>query len=197
MYTVIGPVMSRAFRVLWMLEEMDLPYTHEPHPPRSEAVRRHNPSGKVPVLVTDDAVLTDSTAILTWLGDHHGALTHPAGTLDRARQDAATHFLLDEFDAPLWMAARHSFVLPEERRVPAVKDSLKWEFAQSFESLAARLGDGPFLMGETLSIPDIIAGHCLSWARAARFPDAPEPLVAYVKRLRARDAFGRVQALAA
>jgi glutathione S-transferase len=197
MYTVIGPVMSRTMRVLWMLEEIGASYTHQPDPPRSEAVRRHNPLGKVPVLIDGSATLTDSTAILTYLGDRHRALTRSPGTHARARQDAVTQFLLDELDSVLWMAARHSFVLPEERRVPAIRESLEWEFAQGCDRLAARLGDGPFLSGEEITIPDLVAAHCLGWARATKFPDAPPPLVDYVKRLRGRPAFQRVQARAA
>jgi glutathione S-transferase len=106
-----------------------------------------NPAGKVPVLIDDGVPVTDSTAILTYLADKHGALTHPAGTLDRARQDSLTQFLLDEFDAALWMAARHSFILPEELRLSAIKNSLKWEVARSQKTLVHRMGEGPFLMG--------------------------------------------------
>ena len=194
MYTVIGPVPTRTFRVLWMLNEMDLPHVHQPDPPRSAEVLAHNDLGKVPVLLTEDgAALTDSTAILTYLADHHGALTYPAGSLDRARQDGLTQFLLDDLDAVLWAAARHSFVLPEERRVPAVKDSLKWEFARNADALARRLGDGPFLMGDTMTVPDIIATHCLSWARAARFPTENSDLIAYVQGMRARPAHRRAE----
>jgi len=196
MYTVIGPTMTRAYRVLWMLEELGQPYAHEPHPPRSAAVRAHNPLGKVPVLLVDGTALTDSTAILTFLADRHGTLTHPAGSLARARQDAHTQFVLDEMDALLWMAARHSFVLPEEQRVPAVKDSLKWEFARSCDRLAERLGEGTYLMGDEMTVPDILAAHCLSWSRAAKFPVENDAATAYVKRVRERPAHRRVQALA-
>ncbi len=188
MYTVIGPVKSRAFRVMWMLEELGEPYEHIPAAPRSEDARRYNPSGKVPALVDGDEILTDSMAILTYLGDKHGKLTAPAGTITRARQDALTFWLVDEFDAILWAAAKHSFVLPEEKRMPAIKDVLKEEFAASAAQLAARL-DGPFLMGDDITIPDILACHCLNWAVGANFPRVDDKLFAYAKALRERPAF--------
>lgn len=191
MYTVVGGVKSRTMRVLWMLEELGQPYEHQPEPPRSEAVRKLNPLGKVPVLIDGDAVLTDSVAILTYLADKHGAMTFPAGTIDRARQDAITNFVLDEMDALLWAAARHSFILPEERRVPEVKETLRWEFQRTEKRLAAFLGDGPFLMGETITIPDIIAVHCWGWAISARFPQDEPAVRAYAERLRERPAFRR------
>ncbi len=191
MYTVIGSRRSRALRVIWCLEELGQTYDLIEAGPRSDEIRAVNPSGKVPALKVDDTVLTDSTAIMTYLADAHGALTYPAGTLDRARQDALTHMLLDEFDAVLWTAARHSFVLPEEHRMPEIKDSLKWEFANSAKRLADMLGDGPFLMGETMTVADILAAHCLSWATNARFPVEEPALTGYLARMRDRPAFQR------
>ena len=194
MYEVIGSARTRAFRVLWMLEELGLEYTHLDAAPHSQDLRKYNPTGKAPVLLVDGAPVIDSTAIMTFLADKHGAkdagMTYPAGTLERARQDALTHFVLDEMDAVLWTAARHSFVLPEDKRVPAVKDSLKWEFERSQAVLLERMGDGPFLMGERMTLPDIIAAHCVPWAMLSKFPLLDE-FKAYGKRLSQRPAYKR------
>lgn len=193
MYQVIGAKKSRAMRVLWMLEELGQPYDHQPEAPRSDAVRKLNPSGKVPVLVDNGHVLTDSTAILTYLADKHGALTFPAGTVDRAHQDGLTHMVLDELDSVLWTAARHSFILPEDMRLPAIKDSLKWEWSRSLDQLANRIA-GPFLTGENLTIADIICAHCLNWAAGIRFPITQEPVLAYHALMRDRPALQRLMA---
>lgn len=188
MYKVIGPVKSRAMRVLWMLEEIGIPYEHIPAAPRSDEAKRFNPSGKVPALVDGDDILTDSMAIVTYLADKHGMLTAPAGTIARAKQDAMTFWLIDEFDAILWAAAKHSFVLPEDQRVPAIKDSLKAEFSSSAAQLTEKL-DHPFLMGDQMTIPDILACHCLNWAVGAGFPRVDDKLFAYAKAMRERPAF--------
>lgn len=193
MYKVIGKVQTRTLRVLWMLEEIGQPYELIPAYPRSDEVMALNPSGKVPVLVDGDATLLDSTAIITYLADKHGQLTYPAGTIERAQQDALTHAILDELDAVLWTAARHSFSLPEDKRVPEVKPSLKWEFANNLNRLADRL-EGPFLMGDKMTIADIICAHCLNWAFGAKFPVENQKMLDYGKAMRARDAFGRAQA---
>ncbi|OBY26382.1 glutathione S-transferase family protein [Leisingera sp. JC1] len=195
MYTVTGIPLTRTFRVLWALEELGQPYKLSQHGPRSPEVQALNVSGKVPVLQAEGEVITDSTAILTYLADKHGALTAPAGTIARAKQDAMTHLLLDEVDAVLWAAARHSFILPEELRVPEVKGSLKWEFAHNLSRLESKI-TGPFLMGEEFTIADIICTHCLNWARSAKFPVESEKLQDYGKRMRERPAFQRVAELA-
>lgn len=194
MYKVIGSRATRAIRVLWMLEELGQPYAHVPAKPRSDEALAANPSGKVPALMVDDEPLTDSVAIMTYLADRHGALTHPAGTLARARQDALTLMILDEVENLLWMAARHSFVLPDAQRVPAIKPSLKWEFEQAMPRLTAAL-QGPFLTGEDMTLPDILLTHCLGWAERAGFPDPGPDLAAYRTRLEGREAYRKVAAL--
>jgi glutathione S-transferase len=191
MYQVIGGTQSRAFRVMWALEELGQDYEHVECKPHSPEALAANPSGKIPALRVGSDVLTDSTAIITYLADKHGALTHPAGTIARARQDGMTHMVLDELDAVLWTATRHSFTLPEERRVPDVKASLKWEFARNAGRLADCLGDGPFLMGDTMTVADIVATHCLNWAYSAKFLIEDERLLSYGKAMRGRAAFKR------
>ena len=194
MYEVFGSIASRAFRVLWALEELGVPYTlihAKPHDPVLTAIY---PAGKVPALKVDDQIITDSTAIMTYLADKHGALIAPAGTIERAQQDAITHAVIDEIDAVLWAGARHSFVLPEERRVPDVKPSLKWEFDRNIHRLADRITT-PFAAGETFTITDILLTHCLNWAVGAKFEHTSDKMTAYAKEMRARDAFKRVRAL--
>lgn len=193
MYKVYGKVPSRAFRVLWMLEEIGQTYEFVDTGPQSDAARALNPSGKIPVLMVDDQVLTDSTAILTFLADRHGQLTFAPGTIERARQDALTQMLLDEFDSVLWTAARHSSILPDDKRVPEVTDSLKWEFGRNLDRLSDQF-EGPFLQGAQMTIADIICTHCLNWAFSAQFPVHSDALKAYSKSMRSRDAFRRAQA---
>lgn len=191
-YTVIGAVKSRALRVLWTLEELGLAYDHIDAAPHSEAITRVSPAGKVPVLVADGDVLTDSVAIMTFLADRHGALGFAPGTVARARQDSLTHLILDEFDALLWTAARHSFVLPDSLRLPAIKDSLIWEFTRSQAHMVARMdATGPFLMGDTVTIADILLAHCCGWAANAKFPVTEPRLQDHMAMMRARPSFGR------
>lgn len=195
MYKVYGRLQSRASRVIWLLEELEQPYEMVDVPPHDPQVLALNPTGKIPVLVDGDTVITDSSAIMTYLADKHGDLTYPAGTLERAQQDALYHALLDELDAVLWTATRHKFVLPEDKRVPEVIDSLTWELDRNFKRIGKRL-KGPFLMGDKMTIADILCGHCLTWAKGFGFPMSSEELKAYGKELRERPAYLRMGARA-
>lgn len=195
MLTLIGTRKSRAFRVLWMLEELGLDYDHDPSPPRSPTVMETVPSGKIPALVEDGTVISDSTAILTYLSDKHGRFTFPAGSLDRAQQDALTGAILDEMEGALWTASKHMYVLPEAQRLSDILPTAHWEFQRASGRMSEAL-QGPYLMGDEMTVPDFILVHCLGWAKIAGFPDPGEVLATYSKSVRARDAYKRAAAMA-
>lgn len=195
MYKVLGNTATRAFRVLWMMEELELEYEHLTYAPGSKEMLTVNPSGKVPALMVDNEVIIDSVAITQFLADKHTSLTYPAGTIERAKQDSFTQFINDELDAALWTAARNTFVLPKDKRVPEIKETLKWEFLRSIKTLEKRMGEGEFLMGDKMTVPDIILTHCGGWAKVAGFEIPDGPLRAYFKRMIARPAYLRANAL--
>ncbi len=191
MYTVIGHPRSRAMRVLWMLEELGLDYAHVPATPQSDAARQANPQGKIPVLLVDGKPFTDSVAIVQFLADRHGAFTAPAGSLERLAQDGATQFAVDEVEGALWTVGKHSFVLPEERRSAEAKATARWEFNRAMEELSRRLGDRAFIAGDDFTVPDLLLGHCASWAESAKMTMPTGTAGAYFERLRARPALAR------
>lgn len=195
MYKVLGMAATRTMRVLWMMEELGLEYEHLPYPPRAKEMLKINPSGKVPALIVDDQVILDSVAIMQFLADKHGGLTYAAGTVERGQQDSFTQFINDELDAIIWCAARNTFILPEDKRVPAIKDTLKWEFVRSMKLLGERIGDNEFLMGEKMTVPDLLLTHMGGWAKVAGFEIPDGPLKAYFKRMTARPAYLRASAL--
>ena len=191
MYKVIGHPRSRTMRVLWMLEELGQPYEILSIRPGSSEAMAHNPSGKVPAPIVEGHTIIDSVAIMQFLADRHGQLTYPAGSIERAQQDSFTQFACDEVDGPLWTAAKHSFALPEELRVSTIKPTAKAEFARAMAVLEVRLGDKEFVMGNAITLPDILLGHCAGWAESAKFDLPQGPVADYFTRLRARPALRR------
>ncbi|MEM9268788.1 MAG: glutathione S-transferase family protein [Pseudomonadota bacterium] len=194
MYTVIGTPRSRAFRVIWMLEELSQDYTIDPVAPASQEAFAYHPMGKVPALKVGDHVLADSSAILAYLTDTHGAFTHPPGTLARARQDAATFHVMTEIDAALWLKAKHRFALPEKIRLGEAGEVAAFEFQRAIGVLERMMGTDPFLAGDTPTVPDFILAHCLNWAKMAKMPALLDPLERYHATLLARPAFEAARA---
>lgn len=197
MYTLYGALPTRAFRVAWLLEELGQPYDLIPAYPQSAEIRAISPRGKVPVLLDGDLMLSETPAILTHLADKHGGFTAPVGTVERLRQDAMMHRLLDEIEGPIWAASKHTYILPPAARRPAVVDAMRDDFARAYERLAKDL-TADFIIGQDMTIVDITLIHLISWARFLGFPTTNEALKDYTKRLRARPAYAtlvtRIQA---
>lgn len=192
MYTLIGSPKSRAFRVLWALEELGLSYEIKAVPPHSDEILAINPSGKLPALVVDGEAIIDSVAIIQYLADKHGGLTHSAGTIVRARQDSFTQLISDELDGCCWTMAKHSFVMPEElRQKDAVRPALLWDMNRNLKALESRLGDSQWLTGHTFTIPDMLLAHCSSWMSVCGFDTPTGKTAELIERIKARPAYIR------
>jgi glutathione S-transferase len=189
MYTLIGTLKTRAFRVAWMLNELGQPFAHDPMPPRDPKLAAINPSLKVPVLKDGDDYIIDSVAICQYLADKHAMLTFPAGTIERAQQDSFTQFAVDDVELSLWVAAKHSFALPEELRVPDVKRACKFDFHRAMKSLSARLGNRAYVMGDQFTVPDLMLGYLANWAKNTGWEIPAGNVADYIARIHARPAF--------
>src|ERR1700733_1206079 len=82
---------SRSQRVLWLLEELDLPYDivkYQRDPKTMLAppeLRKIHPLGKSPVVVDGAIVLAESGAILEYFAEKHGRFMPAPGTPDWRR----------------------------------------------------------------------------------------------------------------
>ncbi len=102
---------SRSQRILWLLEELGLPYEIRKYqrdaktslaPPELLAI---HPLGKSPVITEGDLTLAESGAIIEYLVDRHGkgALVPPAGSKDHIRYKYWMHFAEGSAMPPLVM----------------------------------------------------------------------------------------------
>ena len=92
-----GAAHYRTNRVLWMLEELGVPYTHRPVDIREGSkeeiaeLRRINPRSKIPALQDGQLVLAESAAILTYLADHYAPADGPAFIPEPRTPERAVH----------------------------------------------------------------------------------------------------------
>lgn len=191
---------GRTLRALWALEEVAASYEYvEVDIMRGQGREpwflKINSGGKVPVLDDGGTVITESAAICMHLAEKYpdSKLLPPTGTLERTACYKWISFILTELDAPLWTIAKHRFGLPNERRVHAVIETASWEFGVTVKILAAGLGDRPYLIGDSITVADILAGHTLLWAKSARVDLGSDTLASYLHALTRRDAFGRAR----
>ena len=104
------------------------------------------------------------------------------------------HFAQCDLEAPLWLKAKHSFILPEDMRLD-VGNITKFEFAKAIEAMEARLGNNQFALGDRFTAADVILGHSGSWARNAKFEIASDTVNDYLDRVLGRDALARAREL--
>ncbi len=157
----------------------------------SEAYRRLNPNGRIPVLVHGDRVLYETAAITLYLAEQHpeAGLAPPPGAPDRARfltwMVHLTNTPQTEYRA--WFYPEQHVADPAA--APAVKAAAAERLGRMFALIAAQLGDGPYLLGERFSAADLFLLMLVRWGRAMPNPPRDTPqLGAHAHRLLTRPA---------
>ncbi len=156
-------------KVLIALEEMRLPYELKPVNVRkgqqkTEAFLALNPNGKVPVVVDDGLVLTESAAILVHLAEKTGKLL-PKDSAGRARVFEQLFFHASGLSPAFGNAGFFKRSSPEPQ--PIAEARFTTEAERIVGLLDARLASQPFMAGEEFTIADI--AH-FGWMWRIQFP---------------------------
>jgi glutathione S-transferase len=198
MLTVYHAPRTRSFRVLWMLEEMGLPYGVRPvdfprHRDDAEFMRL-NPAGTMPMLTDGEVVITESAAILQYLADRHGPTDLVPSPVD---QDYPAylqylHFGEASLAGPMTVVAYCLFYGPEaERENPGV-EAARALFRNRLPLVERRLESHPYVVGDRFTAADISVAYALRLGRALGAVEGFAPPVNdYLARCRHRPAFQR------
>jgi glutathione S-transferase len=142
-----------------------------------------NPKGAVPALQLEDGtVLTENAAILQYVGDlaPESGLFPRLGHFERYRVLEWLNYVATELHkgfGPLWNPSS-----PDD-----VKEATRGLIGKKFDYVQERLGDGPYLLGDTFTLPDAYLFVVLNWTRIhdidlSRWPG----LTAYQQRVAQR-----------
>lgn len=186
--------MSRARIVHWMLEEVGAPYEIKPI---SFEAREHkspeflalNPMGKLPTIVHQGVVVTETAAILTYLAD-----AFPAKGLAPALDDPqrGTYLRWMFFAASCVEAAMLDKALarevPPERKGAAGYGS----YADTLAAVERAITPGPFVLGERFTAVDLYLGSQLGYGLMFKTIEPTPSIAAYVERGHARPAFQKI-----
>lgn len=193
---------SQSERILWLCEELGLPYTLVHHqrdaatmlsPPALKAL---HPLGAAPVIEDDDLVLAESAAIVDYLIARHGqgrlrlAPAHP----DFAHYLYWFHFAngnLQPVMGRLMMVSRAG--LPADH---PVQQAAQGRLDRVLALVEKRLDDAEHLAGAEFTAADIMSVFSLSTMRLFQPVDlAPYPNIrAWLQRMGARPAYQRAMA---
>jgi glutathione S-transferase len=202
---------SRSQRVLWLLEELGVPYEIRRYerdkktmlaPPELRAI---HPLGKSPVIVDDGQVIAESGAIIEYLIDRYGAgrLAPPTGTPERLRYTYWLHYAEGSAMPPLLLklvAARIAsapmpfFARPIARKIAEslqsgfVDPQLKLHLSYINDSLAAT----GWFVGDSFSAADVQMSFPLEAASTRGGASATFPhITAFIERIQQRPAYQR------
>lgn len=205
---------SRSQRVLWMLEELELPYElvkYERDPKTllaPKALEAIHPLGKSPVITDGARTLAESGAILEYLVETYGdgRLAPPRDTpafddyryfLHYAEGSLMPYLLLKLVTRRIETAPVPFFVKPVAAKIAArmASDFVDPNVRRHLAFLAQHLTKQPWFAGDALTAADIQMSYPVEAAvsRAAELGDTA-PLAAWVARIKARPAFQRALA---
>jgi glutathione S-transferase len=185
-----GP--TRSIRVRWTLQELGVEFESIPiNLLAGEHLQpkflKINPAGKIPVLVDDDLVLTESVAIVLYVADKYSNKgLVPTELKERAQVNRWLLFAATELEQPLWRIARNTMLYPEDQRLPADVVLASQEFKAMAAVLEEHMQRRQFVVGDRVTVADFVAAYTLDWANEDRLLDDCPQLLAYMKRMYAR-----------
>lgn len=189
--------MSRARIVQWALEETGAPYettlvSFEKEEERKPGFLALNPMGKVPMIVHRGTVITETAAILTYLGDAFPE-KRLAPALGDLRRGTYLRWLF--FVAGCYEAAVVEKMYPRINP-PSPKMLGFGTYADVMDTVEKIVQPGPFLLGEEFTMADLYLSAELGWNLQFQMIEPRPAFVSYVKRCEARPAALRANELA-
>ena len=196
MMTVFGE--GRGFRVVWLLEEMGLPYRMRPVDllaglEDDTEFLAVNPAGFIPVLVDGDTTMVESIAIMEYLLARHGPRPFAPGPHDPSFAAYQQFLHLGEagLAGPINVIVASHILAPEPER-----DNWTTGWAlKTFESrrgiVARQLARSPYLAGDAFTAADLSVTYALEFAQRTGNAVLTELERDYVARTSGRDAYKR------
>jgi glutathione S-transferase len=183
MITVHHLNFSRSQRVLWLLEELGLPYTVQPWQRDAQTLlappglREVHPLGRSPVIADGDLVMAESGAILEYFAEREGSALAPApGSPDRARYLYWMHYAEGSLMPPLFL--KRLFDRIEATPVPFFLKSIPRRIAaqgrdgfvlpqlrRHLAFIEGELAHRPWFAGDAFSAADIQMSYPLEVAQ--------------------------------
>ncbi len=193
---------SRSVRILWLAEEINLPYQLESFTLFTAAMQapaflKIHPQGKVPAIDDNGFVLWETSAIIEYLVAKYsdGALLPARDSEAGAKAVQWMEFAENQLTVIMAEIVAHGGVLPQERIIPALVERGNMLAPQLIQIVEQALGERPYILGDEFSVADIMLGFGLNIATYLEFVNHATPnCQAYCARLATRPAYVKANA---
>jgi glutathione S-transferase len=200
---------SQSERIVWLCEELGVPYELKRYERRADnrlapaEYKALHPMGIAPVITDGDLVLGESGAVVEYIVQTYGAQSDDKGRLVLKRGDAGFadylywfHFANGTLQPTLGRMMYLERVDPSEKNAPL--QAAKERLALVFSTVETRLGEAPYFAGAELSAADIMSVFSLTTMRLFRATDLSgyPNILAYLQRIGARAGYQRAMAKA-
>ena len=187
---------SRAGRVIWLLEELKLPYEvnrmdFHPKDLKSDEHRSRHPLGRIPVLDDGDVRIYESGAIVEYVLERHknGNLKPDVSSNTYPNYLQWFHYCEGMVMPPINTIVVQTILLPEDRRDETVLNQAKKLLSKSLEPVNKELEGKEYLIGD-FSAADIMLGHaCFMSNRLGCVSEEMLNMKSYVDNINKRPAF--------
>ena len=167
---IYGIARTRAFRALWMAEELGLAYGHLPIEigtagARAPELAALNPNGRLPFIVDNGFGLFESLAITLYLAKKHSAgKLYPASLKDEAQVWQWSFWAIAEVDRGVNIWSLHAVRLPPAERNAALREEALQVIAVPFKVLDTAVAKKPYLLGDDFTVADLNVAAVISRA---------------------------------
>ena len=198
---IYGVPLSRAFRVLWMAEELGIDYEHIPtdfvegcKQPDYLAV---NPNGKIPAIDDDGVIVWESMACNLYLAKKKGGPLAPSNLAEEAHATQWSFWVMTTLEPKVLEALLYGTGMMDHPKDEAKAKAAMEEIAPAMKVLDDHLAKRSHLLGDTFTVADLNVSAVLSWAVLGNADLSAWPKVkAWLEGCMSRPAALKVQSLA-
>jgi glutathione S-transferase len=194
--TVFGE--GRGFRVVWLLEEMGLPYRLRPVDlmagvENDTEFLAINPAGFIPAMRDGDVEMVESIAIMEYLMARYGPTALAPDPHDAAFPAYQQFLHLGEagLAASIYFVVGARLFAPESERHNWSAGQALGTFQSRLTLVARQLARSPYLAGEAFTAADISVTYALTLAQRNAGVTLGEAEQSYVARMSAREGYQR------
>jgi len=203
MITIHHLGVSQSDRIVWLMEELDLPYRLKWHK-RTEAGLAPNeflalhPAAMAPVIEDDGTVLTESAVIAEYICHRYAGGKLTVGPQESNYADYLYWMHLNNNILGLFFAKSALGAVGQDSAAERIRSVVRRREGQYFNFLNARLGVSPYLVGPDFTCADVMVMFPLTSLPlfGGRTIDDLPNVVSYVRRVEARPAYIKAMAIA-